>query len=44
VAEIAWSPRHQLGLALLLNAESPAIGRISTEFWAKVHGRPVPTP
>jgi beta-lactamase class C len=44
VAEIAWSPKHQIGLALLLNAESPAIGRISTAFWAQVHDRPVPTP
>lgn len=44
VAEIAWSPRHQIGLALLLNAESPAIGRISTAFWAEVHDRPAPTP
>lgn len=44
VAEIAWSPTHQIGLALLLNAESPAIGRISTAFWAQVHDRPVPTP
>jgi beta-lactamase class C len=44
VAEIAWSPRHQLGLAVLLNAESPAIGRISTSFWAEVHGRAAPSP
>lgn len=44
VAEIAWSPRHQLGLAVLLNAESSAIGRISTAFWAEVHGRAAPLP
>lgn len=44
VAEVAWSPQHQVGLALLLNAESPAIAQISTGFWAAVHGRPAPVP
>lgn len=43
VAEIAWSPGQRIGLALLLNAESPAIAQISTRFWSEVHGRPVPT-
>lgn len=44
VSEIAWSPRHQVGLAVVLNGESSAIARIGTAFWAEVHGLPAPQP
>ncbi|MCH8476928.1 MAG: beta-lactamase family protein [Wenzhouxiangella sp.] len=40
VAEIAWSPSRQLGLAVLINAESPALTDMTTHFWRDVLGRP----
>ena len=42
VAEVAYSPRHGVGLAVVLNAESSALNRITTAFWAQVFERPVP--
>ncbi len=42
VTEIAYSRKHDLGLALLLNGETLHINRISTWFWATTHGRSVP--
>lgn len=32
-ADIAWSEKHQLGLAVLMNAESNSISELSTTFW-----------
>lgn len=40
VAEIAWSPSRQLGLAVLINAESPALTDMTTHFWRDVLDRP----
>ncbi|TVQ28401.1 MAG: class A beta-lactamase-related serine hydrolase [Wenzhouxiangella sp.] len=39
VAEIAWSPSRQVGLAVLINAESPALNDITTYFWREMMGR-----
>lgn len=36
VAQIAYSPEHDTGLALLLNAESSAISDLSIHFWRRV--------
>jgi beta-lactamase class C len=36
VAQVAWSPAHDTGLALLLNAESGAINDLSLHFWRQV--------
>ncbi|MDZ7789250.1 MAG: serine hydrolase domain-containing protein [Xanthomonadales bacterium] len=36
VAQIAYSPDHDTGLALLLNAESGAINDLSLHFWRQV--------
>ena len=32
-ADIAWSRRHRIGLAILMNAETNHIGELSTAFW-----------
>lgn len=40
VAEIAWSPSRQTGLAVLLNAESPALNNITTSFWRAALAEP----
>jgi beta-lactamase class C len=32
-ADAAWSDRHQLGIAVLMNAESNDIGALTTSFW-----------
>lgn len=34
-AEVAFSRRHDIGLAVLMNAESSVIGELSTAFWAR---------
>ncbi len=34
-ADAAFSPAHDLGLVILLNAESNAISELSTRFWAR---------
>ncbi len=39
VAEIAWSPGRQIGLAVLINAESPALTDMTTYFWRDMMGR-----
>jgi len=36
VADIGYSPRHGVGLAILLNAESSVINEISAGFWARL--------
>jgi len=36
VAQIAYSPAHETGLALVLNAESRAINDLSLHFWRQV--------
>jgi beta-lactamase class C len=36
VAEVAYSRQRQVGLAVLLNAESRALSRITTTFWRQV--------
>lgn len=36
VAEVAYSRELQIGLAVLLNAETPALNAITTEFWREV--------
>jgi beta-lactamase class C len=41
VAEIAWSPSRQVGLAVLLNAESPALNNITTQFWRMALAEPL---
>jgi len=35
-ADIAYSPEHEVGLVILLNAESNVINDISSQFWADV--------
>lgn len=40
VAQIAYSPDHDTGLALLLNAESGAINDLSLHFWRQVMAEP----
>lgn len=35
-ADIAYSPEHEIGLIVLLNAESNVISEISTSFWADI--------
>jgi len=40
VAQIAYSPAHDVGLALLLNAESGAINDLSLFFWQAVFRKP----
>lgn len=37
VAEIAYSPNHDVGLAVLINAETGMVSRLSSEFWQQVH-------
>jgi beta-lactamase class C len=41
VAEVAWSPQRQIGLAVLLNAESSALNEITTGFWRAVLAEPL---
>lgn len=41
VAEIAWSPSRQIGLAVLLNAETPALNNITTSFWRMALAEPM---
>lgn len=36
VAEIAYSPRLKIGMAMLLNGESRVIAELGSEFWSKV--------
>jgi beta-lactamase class C len=36
-ADIGYSPDLDLGFALLINAESNVINKISSQFWAKAH-------
>jgi len=40
VAQVAYSPAHDTGLALLLNAESGAINDLSIHFWRQVMAQP----
>lgn len=35
-AEIAYSPEHKLGLAVLINAESKELSRLTSEFWSSL--------
>jgi len=37
VAEVGYSPHLDMGFALLINAESNAISKISSEFWLTAH-------
>ena len=37
VAEVGYSPHLDMGFALLLNAESGAINKISSQFWTQAH-------
>ena len=32
-ADVAWSEKHQLGMAILMNVESNDISQLTTEFW-----------
>jgi len=32
-ADIAWSKQHEIGIAILMNAESRDIGELTTAFW-----------
>ncbi len=36
VAEIAYSPRLKIGMAMLLNGESRVIAELGSDFWSKV--------
>ena len=36
-AEIGYSPELDIGFAVLINAESNAISKISSQFWSQVH-------
>lgn len=40
-AEAAFSRRHDLGMVVLMNAESSVIGELSTSFWARVFSSPM---
>ncbi|RFF28823.1 MULTISPECIES: serine hydrolase [unclassified Wenzhouxiangella] len=40
VAQVAYSPEHRTGLALLLNAESGAINDLSIHFWQQALAEP----
>jgi len=42
VAEVAYSRHRQIGLAVLLNAESRALSRITTTFWRQVFDADAP--
>ncbi|MEJ8568081.1 serine hydrolase domain-containing protein [Elongatibacter sediminis] len=46
-ADIAWSPEHGLGLAVLMNVEGSVISTMSTHFWemafARLHSPPPTT-
>jgi beta-lactamase class C len=37
VAEVGYSPHLDMGFALLVNAESNVISKISSEFWSQAH-------
>ena len=41
VAEVAYSPNRQIGLGVLLNAESSALNEITTGFWKTVLDQPL---
>jgi beta-lactamase class C len=41
VAEVAYSPQRQIGLVVLLNAESSALNQITTTFWSQVLSEPM---
>lgn len=38
-ADIAWSPEEQIGIAVLLNAESSSISELTTTFWEMAFSR-----
>jgi beta-lactamase class C len=40
VAQVGYSPEHDVGLALLLNAESGAINDLSLHFWRQLFEEP----
>jgi len=40
VAQVGYSPAHNVGLALLLNAESAAINDLSLHFWRQLFEEP----
>ena len=42
VADIAYSQERQIGLAVLLNAESSVLNEITTTFWREVLSEPLP--
>ncbi len=44
VADIAYSQKRQIGLAVLLNAESSVLNEITTAFWRDVFSQPVSPP
>ena len=35
-ADVSWSARHNIGISVLMNAESPAINTLTTKFWELV--------
>lgn len=37
VAEIGYSPHLNMGFALLINAETNVVSKLSTQFWQKAH-------
>ena len=38
-ADVAWSEKHQLGLAILMNVESNDISQLTTSFWQMAFDR-----
>ena len=42
VAEVGYSPYLDIGFALLINAETNAISKISSEFWVNAHRLALP--
>ena len=40
-ADVAWSAEHQLGIAVLINAESSAINELTSTFWELAFTNPV---
>jgi beta-lactamase class C len=45
-ADIAWSPAHDLGIAVLMNVEGSSINALTTHFWEMAFAKlePASTP
>jgi beta-lactamase class C len=43
-ADVAWSAAHNIGIAVLMNVESPSINTMTTQFWELAFARLKPLP